>query len=97
MAKNKKSQQSPTPPKDNGLMSPSSHVWNMIMIVMLVLMVVVGIYTEFSARSAYEISVPLSTVAHDISAGTITGVRVQGDQITATYADKTVKIAYHNA
>ena len=36
-------------------------------------------------------SVPLSQIAQDITAGKITSLDVSGDQITATYADKTTK------
>ncbi len=36
-------------------------------------------------------AVPLSQIAQDITAGTITSIDVSGDAITATYADKSVK------
>jgi len=41
--------------------------------------------------SAQDETVPLSQIAQDITAGTITSLDVSGDKITATYADKTTK------
>ncbi len=41
--------------------------------------------------SAEDETVPLSQIATDITAGTITSIDVAGDKITATYADKTTK------
>jgi cell division protease FtsH len=41
--------------------------------------------------SQQQESVALSEIATDITAGKITGITVEGDSITATYADKTVK------
>jgi len=41
--------------------------------------------------SAQDEIVPLSQIAQDITAGTITSLDVSGDKITATYADKTTK------
>ncbi|MDO8514248.1 MAG: ATP-dependent zinc metalloprotease FtsH [bacterium] len=41
--------------------------------------------------STQDETVPLSQIAQDITAGTITSLDVSGDSITATYADKTTK------
>ncbi|MDO8575762.1 MAG: ATP-dependent zinc metalloprotease FtsH [bacterium] len=41
--------------------------------------------------SSQDEVVPLSQIAQDITAGTITSLDVSGDKITATYADKTTK------
>jgi cell division protease FtsH len=38
-------------------------------------------------------TVPISQIASDISAGQVTGITVEGDKITATYADDTKKIS----
>ncbi len=40
---------------------------------------------------AKDTNVPLSTIAADIGKGTVKSIVVQGDQITATYADQSIK------
>ena len=35
--------------------------------------------------------VPISQIAADITSGSIVSIKVEGDQVTATYADKSVK------
>src|ERR1700690_2658576 len=52
-------------------------------------------YEGYSAVREYiaqqNETVPLSQIAADIAAGKISSVVVQGDQVTATYTDKTTK------
>ena len=43
--------------------------------------------------SSQNETVPLSQIAQDINAGTITAIDVSGDTITATYTDKKVKVS----
>jgi cell division protease FtsH len=48
-----------------------------------------SLYREYETTQAQ--SVPLSQIVTDIEAGKITAVTVSGDQVTATYADKSMK------
>jgi cell division protease FtsH len=63
--------------------------------VFLVLSTGYSLVREYMATQSEE--VPLSQVAQDIDAGKVSSIVVQGDSITATYADKTVKISQKEA
>ncbi|MDE2041292.1 MAG: ATP-dependent zinc metalloprotease FtsH [Patescibacteria group bacterium] len=66
---------------------------NVMALVILFFLLLTGIYAEFSSRTNNASTVALSTLAQDIQKGKVTSLDVQDTQVTATYADKTEKIA----
>ena len=70
----------------------SSNIWVQIAVALLIFALVsIG----YSAWKQYDASqqkpVPVSQIANDITAGKVASILVEGDTITATYADKTTK------
>ncbi|HUO56297.1 MAG TPA: ATP-dependent zinc metalloprotease FtsH [Candidatus Paceibacterota bacterium] len=91
MASSKKS------PKQNNNNSPENQpsgpsIWMQFGIALAVLIVVTtgySLYRDYVAGQAE--TVPLSQIVSDIEAGKIVSIVVEGDQITATYSDKSMK------
>ncbi len=54
-----------------------------------------SLYRDYVA--AQSPNVPLSQIVNDIENGKITSITVSGDQVTATYADKTTKVSQKEA
>ena len=70
-------------------------IWTQMLIAAFIVLFVIPV--GYSAVRQYistqDQNVPLSQVVNDLTAGKITGIVVEGDQITATYADKSTKIS----
>ncbi|MBU6231890.1 MAG: ATP-dependent zinc metalloprotease FtsH [Patescibacteria group bacterium] len=72
--------------------------FNLIALTILVFLLITGIYAELSAsKPAVSETVPLSAIAQGIQKGKISSIDLQGDQVIATYADKSVKTAQKEA
>ncbi|MBU6426780.1 ATP-dependent zinc metalloprotease FtsH [Patescibacteria group bacterium] len=67
--------------------------WNAIAISVLVFLLISGVYAQFGTQQAAPQTVSLGTLAHDIEKGSVSSLVIQGDQIVAQYADKSVKSA----
>jgi len=81
-------------PKQGG----TNNIWLQIALAMVVLIIVsVGYSAIENYMSTQNQSVPVSQIADDISAGKISKIVVAGDQITATYTDKSVKTSQKEA
>jgi cell division protease FtsH len=66
--------------------------WLNLATAIVVLVLLAGAYSYFvGTGSATPTSIPISQVATDISAGSVTSIEVDGDDLTLTYADKTTK------
>ena len=52
-----------------------------------------GIYAQYSDQKPNTEKISLSVLANDIQKGDVDGIAVAGDQITATYKDKTIKVS----
>lgn len=72
---------------------PSMGFFGMLMTVILLFLVVAGSYAEYEAMNKNVPVVPLSTIVHDINKGGIMSLTLEGDQVTATYADTTTKLS----
>jgi cell division protease FtsH len=66
---------------------------NTIATVILIFLIITTLYAELSGKSNPVATVPLSTLAHDIKSGKVTSIKIQDAEVTATYADKTTKVA----
>ena len=66
---------------------------NIISIVILVFLIVSAIYSEYSVMNDQVIHVPLSKIAYDIQNGGVMSLDISGNNVIATYADKTKKLA----
>ncbi len=76
-----------------GGMPPRMSFINMIAIVILIFLLITGIYAQFSSKKDLSTQTSLSAIASDVKKGTITSLSIQGDQIIATYPDKSTKTA----
>ena len=90
--------QNPVNPKNgdknrSGFLPPRMSFLNIIAIVILIFLVITGVYSELSNRSDTTTQVPLSTLAADVQTGKVSSLSLEGDQVTAQYADKSVKIS----
>ncbi len=72
---------------------PRMSFLNAILIGLLALFLISALYTQFAEQQALGEPVPLSEIAVDIQAGSVTNLLVRGEGIIATYANDTVKTA----
>jgi len=71
--------------------------FQMAVILFIVFLIISAIYAAFSSQEGSANTVPLSTIATGVQSGLITSLDISGDQVTATYTDKTTKIAMKEA
>ena len=64
---------------------------NSISLVLLALFLISGIYSLVADQTPPGTVIPVSELAHDIGMGQVATLTVRGDDLTATYNDKTVK------
>lgn len=64
---------------------------NSISIGLLILFLVSGLYSVIADQKANITKIALSELVTDVGLGKVTSITVQGDSLTATYVDKTVK------
>lgn len=76
---------------------PRMSFLNMLALVVLIFLLVTGIYSEFSSKNATATPVSLSAIAADIQKGKVQSIDLSGDQVTATYADHSTKVAQKEA
>jgi cell division protease FtsH len=67
--------------------------FNIISTVVLVFLIISAIYSQYSAKSDKIAPVSLSKIAYDVQNGLISSIDLSGDDIVATYADKSKKTA----
>ena len=72
---------------------PRLNFLNSLATVVLVFLLIVTFYTEFSSKNVPSTSIPLSSLAGDIKKGIVTSLSIQDTQVVATYADKSTKVA----
>jgi cell division protease FtsH len=74
--------------------SPSRmNLVNVILIIILVFLLIIGIYSQFGGSSSSSTPVSISALAGDVEKGQVASLSLNGDTITALYADKTTKTA----
>ena len=79
-------------PQGSGQQGGGPSIWLQLAAAFAVFLVLSAGYSFIrDYMSQQSESVPLSQIAADIDAGKITDISVEGDSITATYADKTTK------
>jgi len=61
--------------------------------VILIFLLITGVYAQFSAKTNNAAPIALSSIASDIHKGLVTTIDLEGDQVTATYKDKSTKTA----
>lgn len=66
---------------------------NIFSIVILFFLLITGIYSQYSNQRPNTEEISLSVLANDIQRGSVESLAVSGDQITANYKDKTIKIS----
>ncbi len=79
------------------VLPPGLGFMQILIIVTLVFLLVSGIYAEFINREQKNPEIGLSTIAVDLERGSIESLAISGNQIKATYFDKSVKIAQKEA
>ena len=83
--------------KPNRFLPPRMKFINMFALVILIFLVITSIYSEFAGQSIPAKATSLSAIAADIEKGDVANLSIQGDQIVATYADKSAKSAQKEA
>ena len=84
-------------PPERGWFSSRFGFLNMIVVVVLIFLLLTGIYSQFSEKAPGSVPISLSVLAGDIQKGKVESIKVQGDQIIATYVDKSVKTTQKEA
>lgn len=84
-------------PNDNNIKKSRLPSWmsflNIFSIVILFFLLITGIYAQYSNQRPNTEKISLSVLANDIQRGSVESLAVSGDQITANYKDKTIKIS----
>ncbi|KND47002.1 MAG: cell division protease FtsH [Parcubacteria bacterium C7867-004] len=100
MASTKKPAGKPAPsPKKKGTKTPSklpmpgSGFTGNLLSTVLVLLLFISLYSLFLGKDKAVEPVSLSQVAADVKTGSVTGIKVAGNELTLTYADGTQKKA----
>jgi cell division protease FtsH len=83
----------PKLPKQKMPFSGGSSFSNNLMTAFLIFLVIVFVYSLFADNTPNATDVPISTIATDISAGTISEITVKGTDVIAKYADGSTKQA----
>ena len=83
--------------KKGGFSAPRMSFVNIVIIVIIIFLAITGIYSEFASQNSGSTPVSISNIASDIQKGTISSIVIQGDQITAIYRDKSVKVSQKEA
>lgn len=79
-------------PRGNPPVSQGPSLWMQLIIALGIFIVISGAYSLVREYiSTQNETVPISQVADDIAAGKISSITVEGDNITATYTDKSTK------
>ena len=66
---------------------------NLLVMIILFFFLLAGLYAQFSKQNIPLTTISLSTLATDIQKGAVNAILLKGNQVTATYADKSIKIA----
>ncbi|MFA6554679.1 MAG: ATP-dependent zinc metalloprotease FtsH [Candidatus Paceibacterota bacterium] len=66
---------------------------NLLSLVILIFLLITGLYAGFSENKVATTPTSLSSIANDIQKGSIVSLEISGDDITATYTDKSLKTA----
>ena len=86
-----------TPNDNNNVKKSRLPSWmgflNIFSIVILFFLLITGIYSQYSNQRPNTEEISLSVLANDIQRGSVESLAVSGDQITANYKDKTIKIS----
>jgi len=70
---------------------------NLFAAVILIFLLITGIYAQFSSKSVSATQSSLTNIAADVQKGKVASLDLNGDQIIATYADKSQKTAQKEA
>lgn len=77
--------------KEPGFFSGRFGFFNMLSIVILIFLLLSGIYAQYESSNKKDEKISLSTLAYDVGRGSVSEISISGDDITATYKDKTIK------
>lgn len=77
--------------------TPRLNFFNMLVFAALLFVVFTGIYAEVETSSTPKEEASLSSLATDISAGTVSSIDIRGDDIIATYASAPSKVVRKEA
>lgn len=77
--------------KKPGSFMPRPSFWGNIISTILIFLIILSLYSFIVDYEGQAVEVPLSQVAADINAGTVTSIVVRGDELIVTYADKSEK------
>ncbi len=82
----KRSQTGKRPDKqEGGSFQPGRQFWVNLVLTFLILLALTGVFSYFADRGEAPAEISLSELATDILAGSVEGIRVEGDQVLATY------------
>jgi cell division protease FtsH len=66
---------------------------NVMALAILLFLLITGVYSQFATQDKNAAEASLSEIAADIQKGTVTTLRIEGDEIIAEYADSSEKTA----
>ena len=90
--KDKKQKTQPKSKRSFFGLPPSSFLGNILTTILIFLLITSG-YSLFVGLTTTPPNVSLSQVAKDVEAGTVSAIKVSGDNLTLTYTDKSVKVS----
>ncbi len=70
---------------------------NILAVAILIFLVLTGVYSQLSTKTVAAVPAPLSSIAADVEAGKVSSLTIQGDNVIASYASSTSRIAQKEA
>ncbi|MEK9184972.1 MAG: ATP-dependent zinc metalloprotease FtsH [Patescibacteria group bacterium] len=71
--------------------SPKRNFLNTAISAVFIFVIISALYSAVADNQSKEVVIPLSELAQDIGKSVVSGITVSGDDLTVTYADKTIK------
>ncbi len=68
-------------------------LFNSVSLTLLILFLLTSVYSIIADQSTSSSLIPISELAHDVGSGEVESIIVRGDELEATYEDKTVKFS----
>lgn len=77
--------------KTGGGGGPKTPLWVNLISALVIFLLIASVYSYIQNEQAKDMTVSISTVAQDIKEGLVQNIQVEGDKLTLTYADETIK------
>ncbi len=73
--------------------TPKKEWWSNFATTLVVVLIIISLYSFFFNSGASPAQIPVSTLTSDIKSGLVKDIVVEGDKLTATYADGSTKVS----